>query len=165
MEAPKPVTTTREAVSYQLLSEVLRLSGTARIRVFGSSMLPAILPGDILIIGRAKLDSAIPGDIVFFKRDDRLFVHRLIGKQDRKGIPCLVTAGDSLAENDPPVLPRELLGRVTSIVRGQRLVSPHTTTFRRLTSIVLRNSDFLKSCLLWLLCRTRSFRGTTECPT
>jgi signal peptidase I len=153
------------AAGCALIPEVLRLSGTVRLRAFGSSMLPAIFPGDILIIDRAELNRSVPGDIVLFKRDKRLFAHRVVGQHDRNGVRCLVTSGDALAECDSPVFPEELLGRVNSIVRGTRQIDPNATLLGRLISISLRNSDLLRRCFLWLLCRTRCFREGSECPT
>jgi Peptidase S24-like len=157
--------TARNPVRCQLVSEVLGLSGRARVRVFGSSMLPSVLPGDILIVHRKEIARLAPGDIVLFKQEDRLFAHRVVSQHNREEIPCLVTCGDSLAENDPPVFPHELLGRVTSIIRGTRQMDPRATLFGRLTSILLRNSHLLTRCYLWLLCRARSLREETECPT
>ena len=152
MEAPAAATT-RDAVYFELVSEVLRRSGTARIRVFGSSMVPSVLPGDILIVQQDGTKRLVPGDIIVFARYNRFFAHRVIRVGDRNGTTCFVTSGDSLVDIDPPVLPHELLGRVTSVVRGQRYLDPHLTLFGRWASIVLRNSEFLKRCFLWLLHR------------
>jgi len=157
--------TTQEAIGCQLVAEALQLSGTVRVRVFGTSMFPAVLPGDVLVVQRKELGRLLLGDIVLFKRDDRLFAHRVVGQMDRNGVPCVVTSGDSLPANDPPVFPHELLGRVTSIVRGTRQISPQATLFQQLISSLLRNSDFLSRCFLWLLCRNRSASHAIECPT
>jgi signal peptidase I len=145
--------TTRDAVHLELVSEVLRLSGSARIRVFGGSMLPSVLPGDVLIIHRAGTKRPALGDIIVFARYNRFFAHRVIEEQDRNGITCFVTSGDSLADSDPPVLPHELLGRVSSVVRSGHYFDPRVTLFSLLGSVVLRNSEFLKRCFLWLLRR------------
>lgn len=157
--------TTREAIGCQLVAEALQLSGKARVRVFGTSMFPAVLPGDVLVVQRKEIGQLVPGDIVLFKRDDRLFAHRVVARMDRNGVPCVVTSGDSLPDVDPPVFSHELLGRVTSVVRGPRQISPQATLFRRLISSLLRNSDFLTRCFLWLLCRNRSASQAIECPT
>src|SRR5260370_7045675 len=100
-------------------------------------MLPAILPGDTLVVEQTKTSCAVPGDIVLFRRHERLFAHRVIGQQHRNGVTCIVTSGDSLAESDPPVFRHELLGRVTSILREGRYISPHLTLVHRLISLIL----------------------------
>jgi hypothetical protein len=155
---------THGAAGCQLIADVLQLSGKANVRVTGSSMLPCVLPGDILVVQREPLNGLALGDIALFTRHNRLFAHRVMDR----GIvetPYLVTRGDSLYEHDPLVLPHEVLGRVSSIIRGPRRIKPHTTLLDRLASSLFMQSDFLTRCLLWLLCRTRSLREVTECLT
>ena len=50
-----------EAVKCELAAEVLRSSGELRLRVTGSSMLPAVWPGDELTIRRQPFDAGRPG--------------------------------------------------------------------------------------------------------
>jgi signal peptidase I len=155
---------TRQTVICRLISDVLQLSGTARVCVSGSSMLPSIRPGDILLLQRTELSEAAPGDIVLFAREDRLFAHRVISQDCKYGISCLVTCGDSLDKNDPPVFADELLGRVTSILRGQSQIHFRFTLPRRLISIFFRRSQFLTRCWLWLLAQQRSWTEEAACP-
>lgn len=60
----------------------------------------------------------------------------------------IVTRGDSVGHDDPPVSGYDLLGRVTSIERGRRGVSPRLTLGRGLVSIALSHSDFCTRLLL-----------------
>lgn len=100
-----------EQVRVDLLREVLTRFGRARLRVQGSSMLPALRPGSVVEIVRADPAALCPGDVVLFQRGDRLFCHRL-----RRSIPGsgsqLRTRGDSLSCDDPPVPASAVLGRV-----------------------------------------------------
>ena len=144
---------TRSAVGCQLVADVLRMSGKIQIRVYGSSMLPRILPGDIVAVQREEPARLAAGDIVLVARSNRLFAHRVVTRELCDGVPALLTRGDSLPHLDAPVFPNELLGRVTSIRRGSRQLDPRATLFTRWVSRVLGNSEFLKTCLLWLLCR------------
>src|SRR2546430_105353 len=80
------------------------------------------------------------GHVVLFVRDGRFFAHRVVGKIRREECTLLVTRGDRLKENDPPVSPAELLGRVTGVIRGSRRLVPGFTVWRRIGS--------------WLLCRS-----------
>jgi hypothetical protein len=87
-----------------------------------------------------------------------------------EGLPTLMTRGDSLIHDDAPVSPHELLGRVISIQRRARHLSPRATFFSRPVSILLRHICLLKTCLLWLLCRIgfsgpSSAREVSECLT
>jgi len=156
--------TKRGVVGLQLFVDVLRLSGTAQIRVTGSSMLPCVLPGDILLVQSEAMNGLALGDIAVFTREGRLFAHRVV-RRAAGSIPSLITCGDALTERDQAVHSGELLGRVDSIIRGARRVHPTVTFLNRTASLVLRHSDFLTKCLLWLVGRARSFRELSECLT
>ena len=149
----------------QLVSEALRLSGSIRIRAFGDSMFPTILPGDILVVERQEPRQKLRGNVVLFARNGRLFAHRVVSESSRNGVPFFTTRGDSRRENDAPVSPHELLGCVTSLIRGRRQISPRATLVKKWTSHLVGRSDFLTRCLLWLTCRIRSLREMFECPT
>jgi hypothetical protein len=155
----------RNVAACQLVSEVLQLSGSVRIRVLGDSMFPSILPGDTLVVERQEITEMVPGDIVLFARNGRLFAHRMVSQKMRTDHPFVVTCGDSRLDHDAPVFPHEVLGCVTSIARGARRISPRVTRWKKRVSWLGRRSDFLKRCLLWLTCRIHSLRDVTECRT
>jgi signal peptidase I len=136
----------RENASKALVEEVVRSIGAVRLRVLGTSMVPAMLPGDLVSIRRASLDEISVGEVVLFLQNGRLFVHRVVGRNEvsAAGNPeghYLITRGDRLRHDDPPVSSRELLGRVVSIERDNRNIelAPHGSNglFARL----LRASD------------------------
>ena len=70
------------ALACGLAGEVVRTFGEVRLRVFGTSMAPSILPGDLVSVQRAGLMEISPGDIVVFSREGRLFVHRVVWRAD-----------------------------------------------------------------------------------
>jgi signal peptidase I len=114
-----------------LAEEVVRTFGEVRLRVFGTSMVPSILPGDLISIQRAAASEISSGEIVLYTREGRLFAHRVVGRAGSAGQPfaaqgesLLITRGDRLRYNDPPVSSSELLGRVISIGRGDRQLEP-----------------------------------------
>jgi signal peptidase I len=115
MSGPQDVSTT---LGCDLAREVVRTFGEVRLRVFGTSMLPCVLPGDLISVQRAKLSEISPGEIVLYLRDGGLFAHRVVARAGSLDDPCLVTRGDRLSCNDPLVSSSELLGRVTSIQTG-----------------------------------------------
>lgn len=143
MNRSRDVSTT---VGCGLAEEVVRNFGGVRLRVFGTSMVPCILPGDIISVQHAGPSEICPGEIVVYARDGRLITHRVVacGGGDRD--PLLVTRGDRLFRNDVPVAPSELLGRVTSIQtpegRSRREVRPAKASgWRQFLFYVLRTSD------------------------
>ena len=68
----------RDTLGCELVAEVLRSFGQVRLRVNGASMLPTVLPGDILTVCRHDTTEPLPGDIVLFGRDGRLVAHRIV---------------------------------------------------------------------------------------
>ena len=125
----------------ELATAVLRASGRLRLRVNGWSMLPTMMPGDVLMIERVGGDSICMGDIVLFHRDRRLFVHRLVSSSEDGRI---VTRGDAMPRPDsPPVAASELLGKVSLIVRSGHCVEPRTKLgiIRRIMAEIMRRSN------------------------
>jgi len=112
------------AAKCDLAGRVLRSFGTLRLRVTGSSMLPSLWPGDLLLIHRYDFGRISTGDIVLFTREGRLFVHRVVSAADESGREQLVTQGDALRASDPPVTSTELLGKVSLVFRNGKWFAP-----------------------------------------
>ncbi len=93
----------------QLFIQALRSYGCASLRVTGTSMWPALWPGDTVEIRSAQIGEIKVGDLAAFTRDDRIFIHRVI-RNTTSGAATLVTRGDALPVEDPPVRESELLG-------------------------------------------------------
>jgi signal peptidase I len=140
----------REELKSQLFLEVLRSVGTARFAVTGDSMLPAVWPGDILEVRRVSVVEIVPGQLALFKRDGRLFAHRVVEQVNEQGRTFLITRGDRLRKPDLPVLPEELVGQVTAIERGDRRLAPRATRSAPIVSWILCRSDFATGLLLRL---------------
>jgi|SRR5437667_7520464 len=155
----------RAAAGRSLAAEVVISFGEVCLRVTGTSMLPSVWPGDILTISRTDMATVRPGQIALFTCNGWLLAHRVVGKVGRRGEQFLITRGDSLSRVDPPVSSGELLGTITSIVRGGRRITPrfHLTFYQRALSFILRHSDRSTSMLLGFREFTRRFHhGDTE---
>jgi signal peptidase len=161
------------ALRLELAVEVARTFGSLRLRVTGTSMMPAVQPGDLLSIDRVDLRDTSPGEIVMFARGGRLFAHRIVDRSGGASGPYaseayaseayaseayIVTRGDRLLENDPPVFQSELIGRVTSIERAGSQVRSRPRSWLdgpdRVLGRFLRSSDratvlFLRVTALW----------------
>lgn len=111
-----------DAVKCELAAEVLRSSGKLRLQVTGWSMLPSIWPGDTLLVEWVDPSKMAEGDIVLFRRDRRLFAHRVV----RSETSDIVTRGDSMSAPDRPIAKGEILGRVASIMRLGKSLQPRT---------------------------------------
>jgi len=106
-----------------LAMEAIGTLGRLTLRVSGTSMVPAVLPGDIVSVERTKLADVAPKEIIVFAREGRLIVHRVVAKLDAPKGKCLITRGDRTHRDDGMVSGHELIGRVTCIKRGPRHVS------------------------------------------
>jgi len=131
------------AVASGLAGEVVRTFGGIRLRVFGTSMVPAILPGDLISVQRSGMFEISRGEIVLYAREGRMFAHRVVGCLDSPEGSLLIARGDRFRHNDPPISSSELLGKVISIERGnfQWRPAPCLTGWERMIVHFLRNSD------------------------
>jgi signal peptidase I len=159
--------TVKETASGAEVEEVVRSVGRVRLRVLGTSMAPSVLPGDLVSVQRADLCEISSGEIVLFTRDDRLFIHRVVSRWAEGETLGLITRGDRLEHADPPVTASELLGRVTSVVRGSRRFEPSAEVrgWNRLLVRLLRFSDLATLAYLRLVsCLGEVFRRQGESP-
>jgi signal peptidase I len=85
-------------------------------------MLPWVRPGDIALIRQISLDNVRCGDVVLFRRENHLFVHRIVKKKGSLDAAQFFAKGDAHPTSDGKIAEQELLGRVVRIYRkGQRI--------------------------------------------
>lgn len=128
-------------------------------------MAPSILPGDVISVQRTGLSEITPGQVVLFTRDGDLAVHRVVAKTTTLSQSYLITRGDRLRENDPPVPSSDLLGRVYLIERDRRRFQPATglSVSARIIAPLLRSSDSATYVYVRLATRwERPFPGRAE---
>ena len=121
-----------------LAQDTLQQFGRLRFRAMGSSMLPAIAPGDILTFRTATPGELVPGQVVLVQGDGRLVAHRLLSHA--QGL--LTTMGDSLRVADAPLRSDRLLGVLDMHQRGSRTLPvgyDHDRLLPRTTRWLLRN--------------------------
>lgn len=105
-------------------------------------MLPTIWPGDVLLIASRHEDQFACGDLVLVKRQGGIVIHRLVGKDGAQWI----TRGDAMPQNDPAVSPGDVLGGVSEIHRGRRVI------------LTTRGHQPLRRVLGGMLCHSKLFR-------
>jgi len=145
MKPPTQASADAQAVKRELADEVLVSSGRLHLGVTGWSMLPTVWPGDTLAIERIDTDAVCEGDIVLFRRDRRFFVHRVVGKVAEDS--TILTRGDAMPRPDPPVVGRDLLGKVVFILREGRRIRPRTAlslSSRAVAAAVHRSETFAR---------------------
>jgi signal peptidase I len=124
-----------------LAGEIVRAFGQMQLRVTGSSMIPTLWPGDLVRIEKRAFESLNPGEIVFFLRDGRLFLHRLVASGETSRERSLTTRGDAMAADDPAVPENCFLGVATAVRRRGEWIQPRNV--QRLLRWVLASSDLM----------------------
>lgn len=134
-----------------LLVQALTEHGSCRFLVSGSSMLPTLWPGDLVLIQRRPLQQLVVGDVVLHQSDGRFFLHRLESCQTHDDRVYFVTRGDAMPQRDPPFSSAHLLGVLAGVQRdGDWLSLPlrMPATARVLAALVRRSSQFSRLFLL-----------------
>lgn len=150
-----------DSVKCALAEESLRSTGKLRMRAMGWSMAPTLWPGDILEIEAVSGDLVAAGDIALFRREGRLFAHRVIAKAGTWGGEfVLVTQGDGMAEADPAIFSAQLLGKVCLVSRGVRPFRPsaRVSVTKRAAFAVVRRS----ALAFRILARLHSMRRISQ---
>lgn len=132
-----------DAVAFDLAEEVIRKFSSVRLRVTGTSMMPCMLPGDLVTVKRASSNEVSDGEIVLFKRANGFGLHRVVAQPEAVPGCALLTRGDRLRNNDPLVSSEALLGRVESIERNGRQFPPVVKRgfAMGILGVLLRSSD------------------------
>jgi len=142
-------------VTSALAVETLARTGRLRFRANGTSMLPALRPGDELEIVAPASDLEL-GDIVLWRRSGRLFVHRVVAID----ADHVRTQGDALLHADPLVPAAEVLGRLASYERrGRRHSAPRRRAWDRCWGWIMRRSDIASRMFLRWHFFTRRLRA------
>jgi signal peptidase I len=105
------------------IAAALQRCGHISLRVQGTSMLPWVRPGDIARIGKVLTGAIRCGDVVLFRRENRLFVHRIIEKGGSLDAAEFRAKGDAHPTCDGVVEQQELLGRVVWLYRSGRRIN------------------------------------------
>jgi len=148
-----------DTVGCELAASILRSGQPVRIRAAGSSMLPALWPHDELHIAPLAGPRPTRGDILLYTRNARLFEHRVVAETGDTDRRFLITRGDSLTTDDPPVSSAEVLGTVAAVFRnGRNIPVPNRalSTPHRIASWAIRRFDVARRVALKLHAMRRS---------
>jgi signal peptidase I len=131
------------SIRCELATQVLSCSGRLLLPAVGKSMVPAIWPGDALVVEPASSANVAPGDIVLFSNPSRFIAHRVVEKSGDAATGRVLTRGDAMATSDAPITPSEILGKVSFIVRNGKCFEPKKSLrgSERALAILLRRSE------------------------
>lgn len=113
----------KQAELSSISNEVLERGGLFCFKAHGSSMYPFIRDGDILTVQPIEIETLTIGDVAFYRSAwDRVIVHRIVEKKITNGQCVLIMRGDSGLNTNEHVPVDQVLGRVMSIQRGQKII-------------------------------------------
>jgi hypothetical protein len=130
-----------EGVAFAMAEELLREAGEMRFEARGEGMLPAIYPGEELVLHRARMRDVRIGDVVLFLQGKRWHVERVREILPGVAQPCLLTRADAGVERREPVFAEDLLGRVAFVVRDgeERVPSRSDSASQRVMRAAVRH--------------------------
>jgi len=86
----------------------------------GESMLPLLHPKDLVNYQRIGFSKIKTNDLIFILKNNLAFTHRVIYKTDK----YLITKGDNNIKSDGKIYPRQIIGKVTSVKRQNKIFDP-----------------------------------------
>ncbi len=92
-----------------------------KIRVLSGSMVPAIMPNDLIKVVSCNHKTLMVEDLVLAIVGDELMPRRIISKDKGEGNQesfLFTLKGDGLKEADPPVSNKGILGKIVQVERG-----------------------------------------------
>lgn len=103
---------------------------TLSFRMQGNSMYPTFRNGDCGQVEKCIPEELTIGDIVVFKAHDKLIAHRLTAILKQNNVQLFTAKGDKNRFKDAPFTSEDLVGKITSIKRGNRILKPENTCMK-----------------------------------
>jgi len=147
-----------------LLIEVLSEHGRARLRVTGSSMLPTLWPGDVVVLERGSPETFRVGDVILFQNQERLFLHRIVAVD--QSAHRVTTRGDAMPQADPAFCRDQILAKALSVdnCEGRIKTLSRSSLFAKLLGLAVAHSDFAGRLVLRLHELRRAGTGKSPAP-
>jgi len=129
-----------EILKNELLSMTATLLGDNRtlgLKMQGFSMFPTLKEDDYGYIESCSSESLTKGDLVVFRHNNTLVAHRLIDIKEINGAKIFIAKGDKNYHNDAPFTEKELVGKIISFKRNDKLKNTNSPFMRRQRFIAL----------------------------
>jgi hypothetical protein len=101
-----------------LVEELLDAGLQVRFRARGRSMAPAVRDGDVLTVAPVAPDLVTVGDVILCDTWRGPIAHRVVAIHGNGSARCLVLKGDCSLENDRPIQPERVRGRLVAVERN-----------------------------------------------
>ena len=108
----------------QLSADLLRHGHSVRFRTTGESMHPTIRAGDAITVQPVAPSALRFADIVLYRTERSVLAHRVVGRPTAAGARgAFLLRGDACLECDEPVAEGQVLGKVVTVERGDRVIA------------------------------------------
>ncbi|MFA5770290.1 MAG: nucleotidyltransferase family protein [Patescibacteria group bacterium] len=104
----------------QSIIKQLKKRRTFSLQADGESMLPLLHPKDLVNYQRISFSKIKTNDLILAFKKNLAFTHRVIYKTDK----YLITKGDNNLESDGKISPNQIIGRVISVKRKNKIIDP-----------------------------------------
>lgn len=112
-----------------VIEEVLNSGGEFRMYPKGISMLPLIVPKrDSVVLEKKEISSIKKHDIILYRRNNGQFILHRILKVCKNG--TYVLCGDNQTVMEKNVRPEQIIGYVSKIYKGERVLSASSFSYR-----------------------------------
>jgi len=143
----------------ELSAEILSRGGSLRFKAHGCSMFPFIRDGDVLTVQPVEAASLKVGEVALYRANGkRLAAHRVVGRCVQDGRVVLRIRGDAATGPDERVQVEQVLGRVVSVQRREKVVRLDQGIQRLAALLWVRLSPLGH----WFLRRAYMVRGTAR---
>ncbi len=119
-------------ISVEAIRSNLATRREARLHIHGSSMMPWLRQGDVVVARAVQTVQLMVGDILVTSREDGLVTHRLVAR-DANG---WYTKGDNRFPIDPPVTISAILGRVEAVERDDFVQGLHSGRMKNIQRVI-----------------------------
>jgi signal peptidase len=140
----------------ELSAEILGAGNALRFRARGTSMLPLVRDGDVLLVAPVHPATARIGDLVLCSNAaGRIVVHRVTRKEVSPEGRWFTVQGDAAARPDGLIPGAQVYGRVTAIERGGANIDVDRPVMRMLGWLAALRSRWNLGCRPGLRLATR----------
>jgi signal peptidase I len=113
-----------ESYFSQLSADLLRHGHSVRFRATGESMHPTIRAGDAITVQPVVPSDLRYADIMLYRTERSVLAHRVVGRLKAAGARgAFLVRGDACMDCDEPVAEAQVLGKVVTVERGDRLIA------------------------------------------
>ena len=114
------------------------------IPIVGRSMYPLIREGDNVLV-ECGYSQIRRGDIIAFRSENKLIVHRVLTISEKGTGFSVTTKGDNVPHLDPVVSHREIIGKVSAIKRGEKMLSLDTFSGRSTGWLIIKSTPVVRA--------------------